>query len=139
MIIGKARNKQHPVWVKDVAAGLIRCAVVPDIEGRVYHLAGPEVVRVEDLCLKIAETAGVTLRKIRPPLWMIQIPALIVEKIFSIWGGDPPVDHRKADFFVINRAYSIKRAKAELKWVPRMTLTEGMKTTLDWYQKHGML
>ena len=139
MLIGKARNKQHPIWVKDVVTGLIRCAVTAGVEGRVYHLAGPEVVRVEELCTKIAEATGVSLLGFQPPLWMIQIPALIIEKIYSIWGGDPPVDHRKADFFVINRAYSIKRAKAELNWVPGMKLRNGLEETVQWYRENGML
>ncbi len=139
MIIGKADNKQHPVWIQDLVDGLLRCAQVPGIEGRVYHLAGPEILTVEKLCSTIAEAAGVTISPLRPPVALIRTPALLLEKLFSLWGGDPPVDHRKVDFFLVNRAYSIKRAKAELAWNPKMKFAPGVVQTIAWYREKGMV
>ncbi len=134
--IGKAENKQHPIWIGDLVEGLVRCATVQGIEGRVYHLGGPDIVRVHELCQTIADAAGVTLFPFHPPVWLACIPGWIVEKLFAVWGGEPPVDHRKVAFFVINRAYSIHRAAEELGWTPKIRFREGVSRTIQWYREH---
>jgi len=139
LIIGKALNKQHPVFIDDLIGGIIRSAEVLGIEGRVYHLCGSEVMTVNDLCEKVAEAAGTRLFPFRPPLLAVKGPAWLIGKLFALWGGDPPVDHRKVDFFVINRAYSIRRAKEELGWKPAVKFKNGIRQTIEWYREKGLI
>ncbi|MCD4653100.1 sugar nucleotide-binding protein, partial [bacterium] len=139
LMIGKAPNKQHPVFITDLVEGIIRSAEIVGVEGRVYHLCGPEVMTVNDLCETVAEATGVKLFPFRPPLWAVRWPAWLIGKLFGLWGGDPPVDQRKADFFVINRAYSIRRAKEELGWVPGVKFKNGIKQTVEWYRQQKLL
>ncbi|MGB3977192.1 MAG: NAD-dependent epimerase/dehydratase family protein [bacterium] len=139
MIIGKAQNKQHPVFIDDVVDGIILAAQTNNIEGRVYHLCGPDVPTVNDLCEIVAAAAGVTIFPFRPPLWAVRTPAKLIGILWSLFGADPPIDHRKADFFILNRAYSIQRAKNELKWIPKMRFEDGIRSTIEWYKNHGML
>ena len=138
-IVGGARNKQHPVWVDDVAHGLLACATAPGIEGRVYHLGGPEILRVENMCKMIAEACDAKIPSFRPPLWMARLLGRALEDIFAIWGGEPPVDSRKVDFFRVNRAYSIKRAREELNWEPEMRFKDGIRQAVRWYRDHEKL
>jgi len=139
LFIGKASNKQHPVWIGDVVEGVIKCAVVTGIEGRVYHLAGPEFMSVEKLCRLIAEAAGVRIPSLSLPFAPVYYLASGIEILWKILGREPPVDHRKIDFFRIQRAYSIKRAREELKWIPQMSFREGILRTVEWYRKQGWL
>ena len=62
-------------------------------------LAGPDIVKVEALCETVANELHVKLPPFRIPRWMVLAPACAVEKLYSLWNGDPPVDHRKVDFF----------------------------------------
>nr|HPQ41246.1 hypothetical protein [bacterium] len=71
--------------------------------------------------------------------WAVRGPARVLEIIFGLWGGDPPVDHRKADFFVVNRAYSIQRAREELHWAPSVKFEDGIRCAVAYYRKHNML
>jgi nucleoside-diphosphate-sugar epimerase len=139
VIVGKAQNRQHPVHVSDLVNGLIRCAQIENIEGKVYHLAGPDIIRVQKLCRLIADAADVKLPSFTLPLWTVLVPALAVEKLFSLWGGDPPIDHRKVDFFRIHRAYSIRRAEKELEWKPSIPFKDGIQQTIKWYRENGIL
>ncbi len=139
MVIGKADNKQHPVYIDDLIDGIIKAAQISGIEGRVYHLCGPEILTVNELCQSVAETAGVTLLPFRPPVWSVRGPAWMIGKIWSLFNRHPPVDHRKADFFVVNRAYSIQRAKNELGWSPKVRFKDGIQQTMDWYKVRGLL
>lgn len=139
MMIGKALNRQHPIFIEDLISGIIRAATVPGIEGRVYHLCGPDILTVNDLCSLVAEAAGVRLFPFRPPVRAMRIPAHLIGRIWHFFGADPPVDHRKVDFFTINRAYSIQRAKEELDWTPAVSFKDGIRRTIDWYREHGRL
>ena len=53
--------------------------------------------------------------------------------------GEPPVDHRKVDFFRVNRAYSIDRARNDLGWEPATHFRDGIARTLAWYRQNGNL
>ncbi|MBN1296071.1 NAD-dependent epimerase/dehydratase family protein [bacterium] len=139
MMIGSGANRQHPVHIDDLVAGIIRAAGMIGIEGRVYHLCGPEIITVRELCEQVARASGVTLRKLHPPVWLVREPARLVGRLFSLWGGDPPVDHRKADFFVNHRAYSIRRAREELGWIPTIRFENGIHQTITWYRDHHLL
>lgn len=139
MMIGKAENKQHPVFIDDLINGIILAGTTPDIEGRVYHLCGPEIPTVNELCQKIAHAAGVTLWPLRPPVQAIRMPAWLIGKLFALFGVEPPVDHRKADFFIINRAYSIQRARDDLGWIPVVPFDDGIQKTIQWYRDKGMI
>lgn len=139
MVIGKALNRQHPIHVEDLVAGILLAAMVTEAEGRVYHLCGPEIITVNELCAEVAEAAGVRLFPFHPPVWTVREPARMIGKIWSLFGADPPVDHRKADFFTIHRAYSIQRAKDELGWVPEIRFADGIRRTIAWYRERKML
>ncbi len=138
-LVGNAGNRQHPVYITDLVDGLIRCASISGIEGRVYHLAGPEILRVEKLCRIVAEETGKKLLPFKIPMNLFMIPALAIEKIYGLWGGNPPIDHRKVDFFRIHRAYSIRRAETELGWTPAVAFREGIRETIRWYRENGDL
>ncbi len=138
-IVGSAQNRQHPIWIGDLIEGLVRCGTTPGIEGRVYHLAGPEIMTVESLCEQVAEAAGVRIPRFRIPLRAVLIPAYTIEWLFKLLGGEPPVDHRKVDFFRVNRAYSIDRARKDLGWEPTTLFRDGIARTLAWYRQNGKL
>lgn len=138
-VVGPARNRQHPIWIGDLIDGLIRCAVTPGIEGRVYHLAGPDILSVKALCEHIANAVSVSLPAFSIPMWGVLIPAYLIEWLYSLWGGEPPVDHRKVDFFRVNRAYSIERARTELGWEPSVHFPDGIAQSIAWYREAGEL
>jgi dihydroflavonol-4-reductase len=139
LIIGKAQNKQHPVFIDDLVNGIILAAQTEGIEGRVYHLCGPDILTVNDLCHTVASAAGVSLISLRPPVWSVRAPARLIGVLWSLFSADPPVDHRKADFFILNRAYSIQRARKELNWNPKTRFEDGIRRTIDWYRENGKL
>ena len=54
-------------------------------------------------------------------------------------GIEPPIYRRRVDFFTKSRAFDISRARAELRYAPRVGLREGISRTLEWYRVHGWL
>jgi nucleoside-diphosphate-sugar epimerase len=56
------------------------------------------------------------------------------ETLFTPLGLAPPLYRRRVDFFTKSRAFDISRARAELKFDPRVGLREGIGRTLGWYR-----
>jgi len=126
-MVGVARNTMQPIAIEDAVEGVVKCAASPGVEGRIFNLAGPEILTVRSMCEIIADSMGTTLPKISLPL-SIAIPlATLSELLLPIIGVDPPLTNKKLEFFRVCNSYSIERAKQELGWTPKITFQEGAR------------
>jgi dihydroflavonol-4-reductase len=138
IIVGSGQALQHPVHVDDVVRGLQACARRGP-RGEVFHLAGPEIVTVQQLCETIARACEVPLPRVHLPLAPVLLAARILGRAGRLLGRELPIDERKVDFFRKNRAYSIEKARRILEFQPRITLEPGMEETVRWYRARGWL
>jgi dihydroflavonol-4-reductase len=125
-LVGSATNTIQPLALDDLLDGLVKCATVPGIEGRTYHLAGAEVVRTAQFCEQAALALGVRLPRWRVPLPIARGASYIMERTLVPIGIRPPLDANKIAFFEVNHAYSIARAARDLGWIPTTTWREGL-------------
>ncbi len=83
--------------------------------------------------------AGVPARFRRIPYYPALALDVLCEKVFTLFGMEPPLIRRHIDLFVKNHAYRIDRAKDELGYRPKVGLAEGARRTLAWYKEQGLL
>jgi|HubBroStandDraft_1064217.scaffolds.fasta_scaffold88789_1 nucleoside-diphosphate-sugar epimerase len=124
-MVGPATNTMQPIAIEDAVAGIMKCAVVGGAVGRVYNIAGPEILTVRSMCEVIANAMGATLPKLHVPLSTAVLLARVSESLFPFLGIAPPLTLKKLEFFRINNSYSIERARQELDWIPQITFREG--------------
>ena len=62
-----------------------------------------------------------------------------VERVFKAMRVPPPVFRRRLSWFITNREFTIDRAREELGYHPRVSLTEGLARTAAWYRDYGYL
>lgn len=138
-LIGDGSTLNSPVFVQDVARGLLLCGTVPGISGRIYHLAGADPASVSEILSAVARAAGVPPPQRRIPIRLATAAAWLVERPFHLLGREAPLDRRKLGFFVKPRVYSILRARRELGYNPQVRLDEGMSLAVTWYREQGWL
>jgi nucleoside-diphosphate-sugar epimerase len=126
-MIGPARNTMQPVAIDDAIAGVLKCAVTDGIEGRIYNIAGPEILTIRSMCETIAQAMGTTLPRLSVPLAAAIPVARISELLFPVLGMRPPLTRKKLEFFLVNNSYSIERARRELGWNPTITFEQGAR------------
>jgi nucleoside-diphosphate-sugar epimerase len=124
-IVGPAKNTMQPVAVDDAVAGVLKCASISGIEGRVYNIAGAEILTIRSMCETIAEAVGTTLPRLYIPISAALLLATVSESLLPVLGVTPPLTHKKLDFFRVNNSYSIDRARRDLDWDPQITFREG--------------
>jgi nucleoside-diphosphate-sugar epimerase len=130
-MIGAARNTMQPVAIEDTVAGIMKCAVTVGIEGRIYNIAGAEILTINSICKTIADLMGTTLPKPRIPMWFAAAAATASEMLFPIVGMPPPLTHQKLEFFHICNSYSIERARGDLDWNPQISFQQGARNVAE--------
>jgi nucleoside-diphosphate-sugar epimerase len=139
-LIGDGQTKLHPVYVEDVVQGLILSAQrIVQAAGGVFILAGPESVTLEFLAKTIAQAAGTTILPFKVPVQVAQLGATICEALCKPLRIEPPIHHRRLDFFVRNQAFDISKSQQILGFEPQVNLRTGVTQTVNWYREQGWL
>jgi dTDP-glucose 4,6-dehydratase len=100
-------------YVKDIVQGYI-LAAEKGRKGEIYHFCSGKEISVREICEKTIEIAKRELG--------------IKKDIKPVW-----TEERKLD---ITRSYGdYSKAKKELGWEPKISLEEGLKMTINWWQK----
>ena len=137
--LGSGAIFYHLTYIQDLVEGFRLCGETESAAGRTYILAGPEVTTLNELVGLVAEAARVTPPRMHLPVWPFWLLGAACEAICAPLGIEPPLYRRRVDFFTKSRAFDISRARAELGYAPRIGLREGIRRTLDWYQREGWI
>jgi UDP-glucose 4-epimerase len=111
-IYGDGRQIRDFNHVDDVAHALLMVAADPNADGRVYNLGGDEAVTLLDLAKLLVQINGSGSYRMVPF----------------------PPDREKIDIGDYHGDY--RKIHAELGWQPKITLSQGLQTTLAFYRQY---
>jgi nucleoside-diphosphate-sugar epimerase len=103
----------HPTrdfsFVSDTVDAFVKIAEAPGVEGRTYHVGSGQEISIGQ----------------------------VADKIIEIIGGEIPVTFDatriRPTASEVNRLIcDSTRAKTDLNWEPRVSLKEGLRSTIDW-------
>ena len=138
-MIGSGKVLYHPTYVDDVVDGLLLCGRRQEAIGRVYNIAGAEYLTVKVLVALVAGVLGVRVPRRRVPAWPVHALGHACELIFKPLGIEPPLYRRRVEFFMLNRAFDIRRAQTELGYSPAVDLKTGLRQAAEWYRANHYL
>jgi nucleoside-diphosphate-sugar epimerase len=138
-IIGNGENLVHLVYVENLIDGLVLSLKEKKSIGEKYIIADETAVTFLELSQTIADTENVNLPKIKIPVSAAKISAYFFETIRKIMEFDPPLTKDRVNFLTENHAYDISKAKKELGFMPKVSLEEGVKRSVEWYKTNGFL
>lgn len=139
LMVGDGRTLFHLVYIDDLIDALILAGQVPDAEGEAFLIAGERYLSLNELTRLIADFFGVLQRKVHLPVLPVRLLAIAMEFIFKPLRIEPPLFRRRVDFFTKNRAFDISKAKRILGYRPKVDIEEGVRLTVDWYKREGLL
>ena len=103
--------------------------------GQAYLIADEHYVEIEDLVRRVAQAMGTRVRIPHYPVWPLVVVGHIVEKACKPFGIAPPIFPRRVDWFRLDRAFDIGKAKRELGYQPAIGLDEGLRRTVDFFRE----
>jgi nucleoside-diphosphate-sugar epimerase len=137
-IIGDGQTKLSPVYVEDIVQGLVLCAKhIENAAGEVFIVAGETFVTLEYLASTIAQEANTSILPFKIPTGIAKIGATLCERLCKPFGIEPPIHHRRLDFFFRDQAFAISKIQNTLGFEPQVDVPTGVKWTVNWYKEQG--
>jgi nucleoside-diphosphate-sugar epimerase len=129
--IGPARNLRHPVYIEDFLDGMVQAAQAgPEVAGRIFNIAGPSWMTVEEMVTTFAKAMQVSPPKIRIPRWLGLTAGWSAEQVGAVLKINPPISRRTLAFFENDNAFDIGAARTALAYAPRTELLDGVRRVL---------
>ncbi len=138
-VAGKGDGFQTPVFVEDFVKAIILIIKNNVGSGEIFNIAGKELLRTEDMIRIIATQLKKRILPFKIPILPLKLIAKILDLLSSITGINFPLTSSSLAFFERSKPLSIEKAKNVLKFTPETDFEEGIRLTLNWYKKEGLL
>lgn len=133
-LVGSGKNLLNLLYVADVAEGVHRAGTSPNAVGQTYNLASAGEVRQVDFANTMTDEMGLPRIRWRFPYGLSLWIGFCAEAWGRLWGWQKPPALTRYAVALIGRSvrFSIEKARAELGWVPRVGIQEGVRRTIAW-------
>ncbi len=141
-LVGGGRNMRSMTYVDELAAGLVRCARVPDAAGRAYWFGDARPYATHEIISTVARVLeddfGLSCRpqRLRLPGWAADV-ARVVDRGLQAAGFYEQRVHVLSEMN-LHIACNVERAERELGHTPHIGLEEGMRRSIQWCLDAGI-
>jgi nucleoside-diphosphate-sugar epimerase len=137
LIVGSGRNAMPFVYVSDVVQGLILASETERAIGQAYNIGNDDPMTQEEFMRAIAREIGADLPRLHLPYYPLYAAAFVAERVAIVTRSkDAPVvtRHGVSLFGTANR-HSIRKAREELGYAPRVSVRDGLRQAAEWYRR----
>lgn len=139
VMIGSGDVLYHMTYIDDLVEGFVLAGTKPEAVGEVFTIAGPEYTTIQELVDSIAEVLEVPPPRWRVPFKPVFWASVVCDQVCRRIGVSPPLYPRRVEFFELDRAFSIAKARRLLGYEPKVSLRDGLARTAAWYSEQGLL
>jgi len=137
-LVGDGSCRQSPVWIHDLISGLLLCTEKGE-KGKIYHLAGGEILTVKEMAETIAKNLGVSIPPFHIPVFVAKTVAFVLERVWKPLRKEPPLNTARLSFFLHSKPLDISLAQKELGYSPKVPFSTGIPLAIQWYKENGWL
>lgn len=140
-MIGSGEVLAHLGYIDDQVDSFLLCAVKPrkNVHLEAFNIASEKQITLNNLVALIADAAGVKVSKLKIPVAPVWFAGLLCEGVCGLFGIKLPIFRRRVCFFTHNRAFDLSKAKKMINYIPKVTDKDGIRITLNWYKKQGLI
>jgi nucleoside-diphosphate-sugar epimerase len=140
-MIGSGNVLAHLGYIDDQVDSFLLCAVKPReaVHLEAFNIASGQYITLNELVSSIAGAAGVRIPKTKIPVAPVWLAGLICEVACRPFGVRPPIFRRRVGFFTQNRAFDLSKARSKLGYASKVDHEEGIRFTLAWYRRQGLI
>lgn len=139
-IPGDHENLFDFCFVDNLVDGLIGAEKSSKTIGQTYFLSDDRPYKVKEILSAITKNFKVNYPEKFWPKWFSMSLATILEGVGYTFRFDPPLSRRDVKWMTTNYwVCDCTKAKKDFGYNPKITLEDGVKMTLEWAQKKGVL
>jgi len=135
---GKGNNLIHPTYIDDLINALILIIKNKKAINEKFIIAGKEITTTDKFVSAIAESLNVGVKKVYFLRGLLKFIGGTIDFLGKNLGTDFPIT-KIVDFLVKSRTYGCLKAKNLLGYEAKFSIKEGIRNTIDWYEKRGYL
>jgi nucleoside-diphosphate-sugar epimerase len=137
-LLGSGDNLLNIVYAGDVAEGAILAANHPSAKGQAYNLSSEGEITQRDFLDLLADVLHRSRIRRRAPYWLAFYGGFLSEAVGRAIRLRRPPHMTRYAVALIGRStrFSITKAREQLGWQPRVGVQEGVRRTIEWYDKH---
>ncbi|MFH1593007.1 MAG: NAD(P)-dependent oxidoreductase [Candidatus Woesearchaeota archaeon] len=139
MMISNGKSTIMPLYIDDAVTGLISCLNNKKTFYKTYNLVGNEIVTKKEFIKVMAKGLNVKPRKGYLPKSLVVSGATLLEPVLKLFQKEPTISRKKLRFFLASELYDTSLAKKDLNFNPKVNLEEGMRNTVSWMKKGGLI
>lgn len=137
---GSGKNIVSPVYVRDVAQGVIKAGDAGDeVIGRAYTITNDQRVTQEEYLNTIADALHVKHISLRVPFSFLYLAGRSAELLWQAMGrrnaAPPPLSTYGVTLQGRDQIFSIDKARKELGYAPEYDIKRGVEEGVRWYQE----
>nr|WP_024837333.1 NAD(P)-dependent oxidoreductase [Clostridium sp. 12(A)] len=136
--IGSGNNYTSNIYVTDFVQALIKL-VDNGVIGETYILTSDGSIDFTEMGKTIAQTIGKKIIIIPVPVNIMIYAAAAEEAVFNAIRKKPVVTKKNIEATITNRVYDISKAKAQLDFLPKVSMQQGIIKTIQWYKKTNLV
>lgn len=129
--IGNGRNLVDLTYVENVVHALILALDASAAVGKTYTITNDEHVPLWDVIYSILGQLGLATNLRQLPLAAVLAAAGLMELRAAVTGKEPLLTRYSAAILARTQTYDISAARSDLGYVPRISVSEGIKLTLE--------
>ena len=137
-LVGDGSNSIDLVPLDDLVDGLVRCAVIPSIEGRLYVLGAGTPSTVAGFTAAIADALGVPAPRAGLPAMPFRAVQHVAQLVFRLARYTPSYVHGR-EMLVADKRAASERARAELGYDPRGSVREAVRAMVACFVSAGQV
>jgi len=127
-------------YVKNLVEAMLLAEQNDQVLGEVFNVTDGQSYPIKKVLDTIARELGVRPPFLRIPVWLGKAAGLGMEAVSKIAGVYPPFSRTAADWMSKSQSvYDCSKAKKLLGYNPTISLSEGIKETIAWYRRKGLL
>ena len=137
---GRKEIPLSAVYVADVVSAAL-LAARPDVRsGEIFNIAAEEPVTWEFIGRTAARLLGRRVRRLPIPLGLAYLVCVAAEGVARITGKPTALNRSKyAELGETAWTMDVTKAEAKLGFKAAFSLEDGLRQTLDWYSRQGLL
>ena len=139
-IPGNHENLFDFCFVDNLVDGLIGAEKSSKTMGQIYFLSDDRPYKLNEILSAITKNLKVGYPQKFWPKWFSMSLATILEGIGYVFRFDPPLSRRDVKWMTTNYwVCDCTKAKRDFGYNPKITLEDGVRRTIEWAQKKGVL
>lgn len=139
VMIGSGDTLYHLTYIDDLIDGFMLASERAQALGEVFTIAGPRYTTIRELVGIVGGVLDKKPLKVRVPLLPVKVAAVACEVVWRKMRLNPPLYPRRVEFFAMDRAFMIDKARRLLGYDPKVDLDAGFARTGAWYREQGLL